>query len=75
MSLEAFAWSNRSGVLIARACQESDCDRVRVRVICAADEDETPTTAPKIVVVDGREALLAVVAGWLEQVAEAPPED
>lgn len=76
MSLEAFAWSNRSGVLIARAWQESVCDGVRVRVIWAADEsDDGSDGSANVVVVDSQEALFAVVAGWLERVVEAPPEN
>jgi hypothetical protein len=76
MRVEAFAWSNRSGVLIARAWQESICDGVRVRVIWAADEiGEVSAATPNVIVVDSREALLAVVAGWLERIADAPPEN
>jgi hypothetical protein len=45
-------------------------------VIWAADEqDETSQSPANVVVVDSREALFAVVAGWLERVAEVPPEN
>lgn len=72
--MEPFGWSSRSGVLIARAWRESVCDGVRVRVIWAADEtgDVSPD-APNVVVVDSREALLAVVSGWLARLEEVPP--
>jgi hypothetical protein len=72
MVMEQFTWSDRSGVLIARAWREPARDEVRVRVIWSAEViDNGSSAAATVVVVDSREALLDLVAGWLARVADA----
>lgn len=66
-------WSDRSGVLIARAWREPSCDGVRVRVIWTAEVvDNGTSSSANVVVLDDREAVLALVSGWLARVAEVP---
>jgi hypothetical protein len=73
MVMEQFTWSDRSGVLIARAWWEPARDEVRVRVIWTAEVIDNGTSAPaKVVVVDNREALLEVVADWLAGIEDRP---
>jgi hypothetical protein len=70
--MEPFTWSDRSGVLIARAWCEPARDEVRVRVIWTAEViDNRSSAGATIIVVDNREELLDVVAGWLARVADA----
>jgi hypothetical protein len=61
------------GILIARAWQEAGAtDGVHVRLMWAADAlGGGWPAAPRTLVVDSREALLAAVGDWFTQIAGA----